>query len=112
VSWLEDVEDREQLLAQGSLPSQAGLVKFFSHKKNRTISQCHPFTWISFWLPTRNIFSFCLPNLDGLLSSISAQEEKCSRYIIFSENIFFHRKKFVVIFILKVVYSIQAPSFE
>jgi hypothetical protein len=29
VSWLEDVEDREQLLAQGSLPSEAGLVKFF-----------------------------------------------------------------------------------
>jgi hypothetical protein len=41
VSWLEDVEDREQLLAQGSLPSEAGLIQFFSHKKNnRTISQC------------------------------------------------------------------------
>jgi hypothetical protein len=41
VSWLEDVEDREQLLAQGSLPPEASLIQFFSHKKNnRTISQC------------------------------------------------------------------------
>jgi hypothetical protein len=29
VSWLEDVEDREQLLAQGSLPSEASLIQFF-----------------------------------------------------------------------------------
>jgi hypothetical protein len=40
VSWLEDVEDREQLLAQGSLPPEAGLIQFFSHQKNRTISKC------------------------------------------------------------------------
>jgi hypothetical protein len=33
VPGLEDVEDREQLLAQGSLPSEAGLIQFFSHKK-------------------------------------------------------------------------------
>jgi hypothetical protein len=33
VPGLEDVEDIEQLFAQGSLPSEAGLIQFFRHKK-------------------------------------------------------------------------------